>query len=155
MGFDLFEPVNLYTSVERSLKYGIMFVVLTLVGLLCLELSTGLRFHLVQYGVTIVALALFYLSLLALAEYIGFTASYLVSAALLTTMIGWYTHGSIRDTRFTVLVAVMLVAFYALMYLLLRLESYSLLIGTMTLLLTLALLMRTTRDLTIPIAAER
>ncbi|MXW49278.1 MAG: cell envelope integrity protein CreD [Gammaproteobacteria bacterium] len=155
VGFDLFEPVNMYTSVERSLKYGIMFVVLTLVGLLCLELSTGLRFHLVQYGVTIAALALFYLSLLALAEHIGFAASYIVSAALLTAMIVWYAHGSIRDTRFTALVAAMLVALYLLMYLLLRLESYSLLIGTMALLLTLGVLMRATRHLANPVEGTR
>ncbi|MYF11645.1 MAG: cell envelope integrity protein CreD, partial [Gammaproteobacteria bacterium] len=155
VGLDLFEPVNMYTSVERSLKYGIMFVVLTLVGLLCLELSTGLRFHLVQYGVTIAALALFYLSLLALAEHIGFAASYIVSAALLTAMIVWYAHGSIRDTRFTALVAAMLVALYLLMYLLLRLESYSLLIGTMALLLTLGVLMRATRHLANPVEGTR
>lgn len=155
VGFDLFEPVNMYTSVERSLKYGIMFVVLTLVGLLCLELSTGLRFHLVQYGVTIAALALFYLSLLALAEHIGFAASYIVSAALLTAMIVWYAHGSIRDTRFTALVAAMLVALYLLMYLLLRLESYSVLIGTMALLLTLGVLMRATRHLANPVEGTR
>ncbi|MCZ0945287.1 MAG: cell envelope integrity protein CreD [Gammaproteobacteria bacterium] len=155
LGFELFEPVNMYTSVERSLKYGIMFVVLTLVGLLCLELTTGLRFHLVQYGVTIAALALFYLSLLALAEYIGFTASYLVSAALLTAMIVWYAHGSVRDQRFTALVAAMLVALYLLMYLLLRLESYSLIIGTMALLLTLGILMRATRHLATPVEGTR
>ena len=44
LGFDAFEPVNLYSSVSRSVKYGILFVALTLVGLLCLELSTGIRF---------------------------------------------------------------------------------------------------------------
>ena len=41
----------------------------------------------------------------------------------------------------------MLVALYAVMYLLLRLEAYSLLVGTIVLLLTLAVLMRTTRRL--------
>jgi len=147
VGFDVFEPVNLYTSVGRSIKYGILFVALTLVGLLCLELSTGIRFHFVQYGVTIIALALFFMTLLALAEYIGFGFSYLVSAALLTAMITWYAHGTIRRRRLTALVAAMLVALYAVMYLLLRLEAYSLLVGTVVLLLTLAVLMRTTRRL--------
>lgn len=147
VGFDVFEPVNLYTSVSRSIKYGILFVALTLVGLLCLELSTGIRFHFVQYGVTIIALALFFMTLLALAEYIGFGFSYLVSAALLTAMIAWYAHGTIRRRRLTALVASMLVALYAVMYLLLRLEAYSLLVGTVVLLLTLAVLMRTTRRL--------
>lgn len=147
VGFDVFEPVNLYSSVRRSIKYGILFVALTLVGLLCLELSTGIRFHFVQYGVSIIALALFFMTLLALAEYIGFGFSYLVSAALLTAMITWYAHGTIRQRRLTALVAAMLVALYAVMYLLLRLEAYSLLVGTVVLLLTLAVLMRTTRRL--------
>lgn len=147
VGFDVFEPVSLYSSVLRSIKYGILFVALTLVGLLCLELSTGIRFHFVQYGVTIIALALFFMTLLALAEYIGFGLSYLVSAALLTAMITWYAHGTIRQRRLTALVAAMLVALYAVMYLLLRLEAYSLLVGTLVLLLTLAVLMRTTRRL--------
>ena len=145
VGFDVFEPVGLYSSVRRSIKYGILFVALTLVGLLCLELSTGIRLHFVQYGVTIIALALFFMTLLALAEYIGFGFSYLVSAALLTVMIGWYAHGTIRQRRLTALVAAMLAALYAVMYLLLRLEAYSLLVGTIVLLLTLAVLMRTTR----------
>lgn len=147
VGFDVFEPVSIYSSVLRSIKYGILFVALTLVGLLCLELSTGIRFHFVQYGVTIIALALFFMTLLALAEYIGFGLSYLVSAALLTAMISWYAHGTIRQRRLTALVAAMLVALYAVMYLLLRLEAYSLLVGTVVLLLTLAVLMRTTRRL--------
>lgn len=147
VGFDVFEPVSIYSSVLRSIKYGILFVALTLVGLLCLELSTGIRFHFVQYGVTIIALALFFMTLLALAEYIGFGLSYLVSAALLTALISWYAHGTIRQRRLTALVAAMLVALYAVMYLLLRLEAYSLLVGTVVLLLTLAVLMRTTRRL--------
>ena len=147
LGFDAFEPVNLYSSVKRSVKHGILFVALTLVGLLCLELSTGIRFHFVQYAVTIIALALFFMTLLALAEYIGFAPSYLISAALLTTMVSWYAHGTIKERRLTALVATMLVALYAVMYLLLRLESYSLLVGTAVLLLTLAILMRTTRRL--------
>ena len=100
---------------------------------------------------TIIALALFFMTLLALAEYIGFTPSYLLSAALLTTMITWYANGTIKVRRLTALVATMLVALYAVMYLLLRLESYSLLVGTAVLLLTLAILMRTTRQLT-PVA---
>ena len=147
VGFSALEPVNLYSSVERSIKYGILFVALTLVGLLCLELSTAVRFHFVHYAVTIIALALFFMTLLALAEYIGFTPSYLLSAALLTTMITWYAHGSIKKRRLTALVGAMLVALYSVMFLLLRLESYSLLVGTAVLLLTLGILMRTTRQL--------
>ena len=148
LGFRVVEPVSLYGSVSRSVKYGVLFVVLTLVSVLCLELATGRRFHLVQYGVTGVALALFFLTLLALAEHIGFTLGYIAAAVLLTGMIVWYAHGSTRDMRVTALAATLLTTLYAVLYLLLRLEFFALLVGTGVLLVALAMLMRVTRDLT-------
>lgn len=147
-GFSAFEPIDLYGSVERSIKYGVLFVVLTLVSVLCLELATGIRFHFVQYGVTSVALVLFFLTLLALAEHIGFTLGYVVAAALLTGMIGWYAFGSTSNRRLALAAFGSLAALYAVLYTLLRLESFALLVGVVVLLGTLAMLMRVTRGLT-------
>ena len=154
MGFSVFEPVNLYASAQRSIKYGVLFVVLTLAAVLCLELSTGVRFHVVQYGVAGVALVLFFLTLLALAEHIGFAFGYAVAAALLTTMITWYAHGTKGDSRLTMLAAGLLAALYAVLYVLLRLESFALLVGTGVLLLALTMLMRATRRLPAPNASS-
>lgn len=154
LGFRVVELVTLYRFVERSVKYGVLFVVLTLVSVLCLEMATGRRFHVVQYGVTGVALVLFFLTLLALAEHIGFLAGYLLAAALLTGMISWYMHGSTGDRRLTLLAALVLALLYGVLYTLLRLESFALLVGTAVLLLALAMLMRVTRKLTPGDAAE-
>ena len=148
LGFRVVEVVTLYRFVERSVKYGVLFVVLTLVSVLCLELATGRRFHVVQYAVAGVGLVLFFLTLLALAEHIGFLAGYLLAAALLTGMIGWYTHGSTGDRRLTLLAVAVLAVLYGVLYTLLRLESFALLVGTAVLLLALAMLMRVTRRLT-------
>ena len=148
LGFSVFEPVDLYSSVERSIKYGMLFVVLTLVSVLCLELSTGMRFHFVQYGVTSVALVLFFLTLLALAEHIGFTWGYVVAAVVLTGMIGWYAYGSTGNRRLAVAAFGSLAVLYAGLYALLRLESVALLVGTVVLLAALAMIMRVTRGLT-------
>ena len=150
LGFSVFEPVNLYASAQRSIKYGVLFVVLTLASVLCLELSAGMRFHVVQYGVTGVGLVLFFLTLLALAEHVGFTLGYIAAALLLTTMITWYAYGSTGDRRLTALAAAMLTTLYAVLYILLRLESFALLVGTGVLLLALAMLMRATRRLPAP-----
>ena len=147
-GFSAFEPVDLYGSVERSIKYGVLFVVLTLVSVLCLELATGMRFHFVQYGVTSVALVLFFLTLLALAEHIGFTLGYVAAALILTGMIGWYAYGSTGNRRLAVTSFGSLATLYAVLYTLLRLESLALLVGTLVLLGALAMLMRVTRGLT-------
>ena len=148
LGFRLVEPINLYRLVERSVKYGVLFVVLTLVSVLCLELATGRRFHVVQYGVAGVALVLFFLTLLALAEHIGFTWGYCAAAALLTGMIAAYARGASGDSRLAVLCAALLVVLYGVLYALLRLESFALLVGTGVLLLALAMLMWVTRRLT-------
>lgn len=148
LGFTAVEPVNLYASVNRSVKYGVLFVVLTLVSVLCLELATGMRFHVVQYGVAGVALVLFFLTLLALAEHIGFAAGYAVAAFLLTGMVASYAYGASRRPALGIAAAATLAVLYAVLYVLLRLESFALLVGTAVLLAALAMLMRVTTRLT-------
>ncbi|MCY3838435.1 MAG: cell envelope integrity protein CreD [Gammaproteobacteria bacterium] len=153
VGFGAYEPVNLYKSVQRSLKYGVLFIALTLVSILCLELLTGLRFHFVQYGVVGIALALFFITLLALAEHIGFTLGYAVAAAMLTIMIAGYAHASTKNVGLGIVTAVTLSALYGVLFVLLRLESFALLVGAAILLLMLGVVMSATRKLT-PEAVE-
>ncbi|MYA18355.1 MAG: cell envelope integrity protein CreD [Gammaproteobacteria bacterium] len=148
VGFGAYEPVNLYKSVERSLKYGVLFIALTLVSILCLELLTGLRFHFVQYGVVGIALALFFITLLALAEHIGFAPGYAVAAAVLTIMIAGYAHASTRNVRLGASTAATLGGLYGVLFVLLRLESFALLVGAAILLLMLGVVMSATRRLT-------
>ena len=148
LGFGAHEPVNLYKSVQRSVKYGVLFIALTLVSILCLEFLTGLRFHFVQYGVVGIALALFFITLLALAEHIGFTLGYAVAATLLTTMIAGYAHASTKNVRLGTITAVALGILYGVLFVLLRLESFALLVGAAILLLMLGVVMSATRNLT-------
>ena len=148
VGFAAFEPINLYRLVERSVKYGVLFIALTLVSILCLELLAGLRFHFVQYGVVGIALALFFITLLALAEHIGFTLGYATAAAVLTLMITGYAHASTKNVPLTLMTAVTLGALYGVLFVLLRLEAFALLVGAGVLLLMLGVVMVATRKLT-------
>ena len=148
VGFSAFEPVNLYKSVERSLKYGVLFIALTLVSVLCLELLTGLRFHFVQYGVVGISLVLFFVTLLALAEHIGFALGYAAAATVLTSMITGYAHASTKNVRLGAITAATLGGLYGVLYVLLRLESLALLVGAAILLLVLGVVMGATRKLT-------
>lgn len=147
LGFSVFEPVDLYVLVSRSVKYGWLFVVLTLVSVLCLELSTGRRFHLVQYGVAGFGIVLFFLALLALSEHVDFPWAYLAAATLLTGMIGCYTRGATREWPITALATGVLALLYGVLFVLLRLEDFALLVGAGVLLLALAMLMWVTRRL--------
>lgn len=154
LGFSVFEPVNLYVLVSRSVKYGVLFVALTLVSVLCLELSTGRRFHIVQYGVGGLGLTLFFLTLLALSEHLGFRWAYLGASVLLTGMIGCYVYGAAREGPLTALAVGMLAALYGVLFVLLQLEDFALLVGVGVLLVALAMLMWVTRRLTPPAQAD-
>lgn len=154
LGFSVFEPLNLYGAVARAIKYGVLFVALTMVGVLCLELASGRRFHAVQYGVAGIALVLFFLVLLALAEHVGFTAGYAVAATMLTLMIGAYAYGATRDGRLALIATGLLAGLYGVLYFLLQLEQYALLAGAGVLLAALGMLMWVTRRLTPAAAGE-
>lgn len=144
----MFQPLTGYRMVDRAIKYGLLFVALTFLAFVCFELTTGIRFHAVQYGVIGSALVLFYLALLSLSEHLDFTASYIIATAILTGTISWYLWVMARRTSLCLWISCILVALYLTLFVLLRLEAYALLAGTAALFLGLFALMYTTRTLT-------
>ena len=148
LGYSLADPVSLYQTITRSTKYGILFIGLTLIAFLCLELVTNTRFHFVQYGVIGLGLIIFYLVLLSLAEHIGFDWGYVIGAAILTLMMTIYTFFASRNRMITLTVYVLLVVLYAVLYTILHLEIYSLMVGTALLLVVLGAIMWATRNIT-------
>lgn len=146
-GVRLFQPVFLYSLVERAVKYGLLFIALTFMTFIIFELTIRRRLHYVQYGLIGVALALFYLTLLSLAEHFAFAVAYFAAAGTAIGMIGLYTLAALRDAKRAGLIVLLLVGLYTLLYSILHLEDYALLMGTGLLLLVIAVLMYVTRNL--------
>lgn len=146
-GVDLFEPVFLYSKVTRAAKYGILFVGLTFLTFLIFELTTQIRLHYVQYGLIGVALIIFYLVLLSIAEHTAFLTAYIVAAVINIGLITLYTGAALKSWSKAGVIFVLLSALYAVLYSLLQLEDYALLMGTMLLLSVLMVLMYVTRNL--------
>ncbi len=146
-GVRLLERVSLYSLIERSAKYGILFVALTFMTFLVFELHLGSRLHYIQYGLIGAALALFFLTLLSLAEHVGFARAYLGAALIAIVLITGYTGSALRSRGAAASIAAMLMALYGLLYTILHLTDFALLMGTGLLTLVLALLMVATRDL--------
>jgi inner membrane protein len=146
-GVDLFEPVFLYSKVTRAVKYGILFVGLTFLTFLIFELTTKIRLHYVQYGLIGVALTLFYLVLLSIAEHTVFLTAYVVAALINIGLITIYAGTALKNWQRAGAIFALLSALYAVLYSLLQLEDYALLMGTMLLLSVLAVLMYVTRNL--------
>jgi inner membrane protein len=141
------DPVDHYAKMSRAVNYALLFVTLTFAAFFLFEVLRRLAIHPVQYGLVGIALALFFLLLLSLSEHIGFTRAYVVSAAACVGLLGYYIRhilgGFARGAGF----AAGLAALYGLLFLLLRMEDYALLVGSLLLFGTLAVVMVLTRHI--------
>lgn len=145
IGVDLIEATPIYRMISRVAKYGLLFVVLSFAAYLFFELLSRLRIHIVQYGLLGVSLSLFSLLLLSLAEPIGYTQGYLVAASLVLAQASLYTAAVTRRFKPTLAFATMLTSLFAFLYVLLGLETYSLLIGALALFAVVSALMIVTQ----------
>ena len=147
-GVRLFQPSNIYTQNYRAVRYGILFVAITFACFFAWEhVVRGLRLHPMQYLLVGLALATFYLLLLAFSEHIGFAASYAIGAAALVALITAYIAGATSNRKFAVGIGAALAAAYGALYVILLSEDYALLLGSLLLFLILAALMLATRRL--------
>ena len=147
LGVRLVQPVFLYSLNDRAVKYAVLFITLTFVTLLVFELVTEARVHYVQYALIGAALTMFYLLLLALSEHVGFGWAYAIAAATVVLMITTYVAAALGRWRRSVLVGAMQAVTYAVLYVILQLEDYALITGTVALLVALGALMYFTRTL--------
>ena len=150
-GVNLFESVSLYSQITRAIKYGVLFLVLTYVTFLLFEMGIGRRLHVIQYGVIGLAISMFYLTLLSLAEHAGFFKAYLSAAAIIIAMISCYVQAALKNVGRTSIITILLIGLYSLLYSLLRLEDYALLAGVGLLLVVLAVMMYLTSNVAKPI----
>jgi inner membrane protein len=138
---DLIEATPIYRMINRVAKYGLLFVALSFATYFFFEVLSRLQIHVVQYGLLGLSLSLFSLLLLSLAEPIGYIAGYLVSAGLVLVQSTLYTAAVARRLMPTLLFAGMLTSLFAFLYVLLGLETYSLLIGALALFAVVSALM--------------
>ena len=141
----LAQPVNVYSMAERAAKYGALFVALVLMAVFMVELFKRLRLHPVQYALVGLAIAVFFLLLLALSEKLGFVWAYTAAAgasvALLVTYFSAVLGGLQRGAALGAYVALL----YGALYGLLASESNALLLGSLLVFAMLAALMLATR----------
>ena len=146
-GVSFIDPVDQYLKSDRAIKYALLFIVLTFAGFFLFEVLKSLAVHPVQYALVGVALALFYLLLLSLAEHIGFALAYLLSASACVLLIGFYVCHVLRSVRHGLSFSAGLAALYGLLYGLLSAEDYALLMGSLLLFGLLGVFMVLTRKL--------
>lgn len=150
LGYTILNLNTPYRAIERSVKYGALFIVMTMIGIVCIELVSKSRFHIIQYGVVGAGLVVFFLTLLSLSEHVGFGIGYILAAVILTTMNVGYLWFVSRSTPVAIAMASGLAILYIALYFVLQLNEYALMVGTVLLLILLAAVMYATRSLSKP-----
>ncbi|WP_411035241.1 cell envelope integrity protein CreD [Shinella sp. BYT-45] len=145
MSINLVEPVQFYQVVSRTLKYSIGFISLVFLAVFVVELKGGRMVHWIQYVLTGLALIVFYVLLLALAEHTGFTIAYAAAALATTLLIAAYLGSATGSRRNGLSLGAVLLAAYGIMYLVLREDEYALLAGALISFVTIAATMYATR----------
>lgn len=140
-GADLFIPVNGYQKTMRSVKYAILCIVLTFAAFFIIETVNKKSVHPFQYALIGLALILFYTLLLSFSEYTGFNTAYIIASIATVGLIAWFVKGVLQSTKLTSVLGVLLVLMYSYIFTILQLQDYSLLLGSIGLFLTLAVIM--------------
>lgn len=146
-GVRLFQPVKFYSLAERALKYALGFVAIVFLTVFVMEVHARRRVHWIQYLFVGLALVVFYVLLVGTAEHIGFERGYLSAALATSLLIAVYSGLSLRSAVRGVLMWLVLAGIYGLIYLLLRLEDYALLVGSIGAFVLLAVVMFATRGI--------
>jgi inner membrane protein len=144
-GVGFIRTVDTYQQTDRSLKYGGLFILLTFTTFILVELLQPVRVHPVQYVMVGAAMCLFYLLLLSLSEHVRFGVAYGAAQVATIGVITMYTMNVLGGMRQGLMTGMGLSVLYAFLYVLLQLEDYALLTGSIALFLVLAFLMFLTR----------
>lgn len=145
LGVNFYEPVDVHQRNYRALHYAALLIAITFLAFFVFEQLSGLPIHAMQYLIVGLALALFYLLLLALSEHLAFVAAYSLSAGALVALITLYLSGVFKRWPPALAAGSALAGLYTMLYWILRSEDYSLLMGSLLLLGVLAILMVSTR----------
>ncbi len=145
-GVNLLQGVTQYQKTMRSAKYGILVILLVFIAGLAVELVGKKKINIVQYLVIGLSLVLFYALVLSFSEFMSFSMAYAIAALMTIAALFGYFRGILRDRSAWLLTALVALA-YLLSYVLLQMETYALLAGTLVLFALLVGIMYLTRNL--------
>ena len=131
---------------ENTTQKLIIIAIITFGGCFLFENLRGLRIHPVQYTLVGAAVIIFYLLLLSLGEQIGFTAAYILAALACNGLIAGYLSAVLGSASRALTLGGILALAYAVLYLLLQSQEYTLLAGSLLLFAALAATMYGTRN---------
>jgi len=146
-GVKLLLPIDEYQKTMRTAKYAIMFIALTFLTFFLTEVLNKKVIHPIQYILIGLALILFYTLLLSFSEHVKFNSAYLLSSLAIIALVTAYTKSVLSNNLATAIIAGVLIILYGFLYIILQLQDYALLLGSLGLFIILAIVMYVTRKI--------
>jgi inner membrane protein len=147
LGADLLITVDSYDKTERSVKYALLCIILTFAAFFLVETIYKRPMHLVQYGLAGLALVLFYTLLLSISEYTGFNPAYLIAGIATIGLVTWYVGSDMRSSKLALFISFVLTIVYSYIFIIIQLQDYALLMGSIGLFIALGIIMYFSRKL--------
>ena len=146
-GVKLIQTVDEYQQNERASKYGFLVIGLTFLLFYLIQTISKINIHIFQYSMIGIALILFYTLLIAITEHSSFSLAYSISSAAVIVLITSYSVSILRNNKFPVLIGSSLVVLYSFIFVIIQLEDYALLVGSIGLFSILATVMYFSRKI--------
>lgn len=147
IGTELLIPVDSYNKTERSVKYALLCIMLTFAAFFLIETIYKKSLHLVQYGLAGLALILFYTLLLSISEYTGFNIAYLIAGGATIGLVALFVGSVMHSSRLAIFISFVLTVVYSYIFTIIQLQDYALLMGSIGLFISLAIIMYFSRKL--------
>ena len=145
IGVALVLPGDSYQQTDRIVKYGLLVIGLIFSTIFVAGLLKTTRAHLVQYLLVGSSICIFYMLVLSLSEHVRFVAAYAIASGADVATVALYVWRTVA--RFTgYVVAAVLALIHGWMYLLLQMEDYVLMAGSLGLFAALVTVMYVTRN---------
>lgn len=146
-GVNFLIPVDEYQQNERAAKYGFLVIGLTFLVFFLIQTMSKINIHLFQYTMIGLALIMFYTLLISITEHSSFLLAYIIAGVSVVVMITLYSISILRNIKFPAFIASSLTGLYTFIYVIIQLENYALLAGSIGLFLILGAVMYISRKI--------
>lgn len=146
-GVNFLIPVDEYQKSERSAKYGFLVIGLTFLIFFLIQSMSKINIHPFQYLMIGIALTMFYTLLISISEHSSYLKAYLIAGASVVTLITLYSKSILKNIKFPIFIGISLTALYTFIFVIIQLENYALLVGSIGLFVILAAVMFASRKI--------
>jgi inner membrane protein len=146
-GVKLLIPVDQYQKSMRTAKYSKLIILLTFIALFMVEILRKVRIHPFQYILVGAALIIYYSLLLSFSEHIGYNLAYLIATVATTILVSMYSLTFLSSKKLILIFSSLMSFFYTFIFVIIQLQDYSLLLGSIGLFLIIGLIMYSSKDI--------